>query len=295
MGLSFGSNKSKQAAGEVKVWKPAEPFLIKGMKSAAGMFDQSAGTQAYQGDTYAGADPGMLEQFLTGAQRFSNDMGETGKYLAGQARDAIGLGTGSALGDYMNDLQNKQGALQAGNSYATSPIADGLIDATNRDVTRGLVENDLPQARLAAIGSGNSGSSRLGAREAILQRGAEDRMADTSASIRGSLFDRGTNDYNTNISARGNQLAQLFNQGLSGLGQSSAMGQQGMDARQLAMGIDQGNRQGYTDQNVDRFDRNDNRTFDLLNRYWSIVGGNLGQGTAGASKSSGFNAGVRLV
>lgn len=295
MGISFGSNKSKQAAGEVKVWKPAEPFLIKGLQSAAGAFNASAGTPAYQGDTYAGADPGMLAEFLSGAREFSDDMAGKGQYLAGQAREALGLGTGSALGDFMNDLQDKYGAQKAGNSYATSPIADGLVDASNRDVTRALVENDLPQARLAAIGSGNSGSSRLGAREAILQRGAEDRMADTSASIRGALFDRGASDYNTNISARGAQLAQLFNQGISGFGQAAALGQQGMDAQQLAMGIDQGNRQGYVDQAVDRFDRNDNRAFDLLNRYWAIVSGNLGQSTSGASKSSGFSAGVKLV
>lgn len=292
MGLNFGKTSSKSGPGEVKVWKPQEKSLMQGLGAASDIFGSQRNTPAYMGDTFAGIDPALLETIKGQATSLGNQISPAVSNLFGQGSDFMGQAGGANLSSLMTDINDREGALKSGNSYASSKYADDLISATNNDIWRGVSENDLPQARLGAIGSGNSGSSRLGAREGIITRGAEDRMSSNAANVRGGFFDRGVSEFNNNIASRSGQLSTLFNQGLGAFNQGAGLIDQSQGALQGAAAFDAQNRQGYLDQSQQAFDRTDQRPWELLNRFWQIAGGNIGQGTSGASKSSGFNFGI---
>src|SRR3546814_17606188 len=66
-----------------------------------------------------------------------------------------------------------------------------MIDANSRDVVRNLNEETLPGIDRQATATGGINSSRAGVAAAIARRGAEDRVADISASIRGEAKNRG--------------------------------------------------------------------------------------------------------
>lgn len=293
MGISFGGG-SKSAPSTVQVWKPQERSLVRGLNEANDIYSQQKGTPAYGGDTYAGMDMGILGQVMNGARDFSQKAQGWGNNLAQQGMDLFGLSGGQNLASLLFDMNNKDGAMEAGSRAASSPYATDMISAVNNDVARGVAENDLPQARLSAIGSGNSGSSRLGAREAIITRGAEDRMAANAANIRGSFFDKGTSEYNNNISTRSNELASLFNRGLSAVGAASDTQGQSTAQLQNALGLDQANRQGFLDQDYNKWNLADMRPWEMLQRMWGITGQNIGQMANGGSKSS-PSYGFRLI
>jgi hypothetical protein len=292
MGLNFGSTKSKSGPGQVSVWKPQEKFLTQGLTGASDIYGSQKNTPAYMGDTFAGIDPALMATIKGQATTLGNQINPAVASLFGQGSDFMGQAGGDNLASLMTDMNDREGALKSGNTFASSKYADDLISATNNDIWRGVSENDLPQARMAAIGSGNSGSSRLGAREGIITRGAEDRMGANAANVRGGFFDRGVSEFNNNIATRAGQLSNLFNQGQSAFGTGADLIGQGQGALQGAAAFDAQNRQGYLDQSMQAFDRADQRPWDLLNRFWQIAGGNIGQGTSGASKSSGFNFGI---
>lgn len=275
----------------MKVWKPAEPYLKYGMSEGARVYGGQRGSPFYNGDLYANMDPNAMKAVMENAQRLTGSINPAVSSLAGVGSNFLGNASGDLMSRTMNNLSDPNGANAAGYSLANSGMADGLVSAANRDVARNLNENELPGARLAAMGTGNINSSRLGAREAILQRGAEDRMADTSAGIRGDMYDRGVSNFNTNVGQSQQMLGQMFNQGLGAYQGAAGLAQQSGDAMQQAAAFQQGDSQGELDALFKQWQGGDQRSWDLLNRYWAMAGGNLGSSTSGGSKSSSFSLG----
>src|SRR3546814_8743851 len=78
-----------------------------------------------------------------------------------------------------------------------------MIDANSRDVVRNLNEETLPGIDRQATATGGINSSRAGVAAGIAQRGAEDRIADISSTIRGDAYNRGPS------LAQGDRGAQL--------------------------------------------------------------------------------------
>ena len=74
--------------------------------------------------------------------------------------------------------------------YINNDVLSGQIDAVGRDVRRNLTEQVKPTIAANAAVTGNSGSSRRAVQDAIAERGAADRMADISAGMRGSAYDK---------------------------------------------------------------------------------------------------------
>jgi hypothetical protein len=274
------------------VWGPQAPYLKQGFSNASQILGQQNGTPAFQGDTFAALDPTMLGNITSNAANMSKQLLPATQQLSGAGQHFMNLASGSPLDSYMSDLNNKNGALDLGNTYANSSVADNLIAANNRDIYRGLNENDIPQTRLSAIGSGNMGSSREMMNEAILGRGAEDRSAANAAQIRSNLFNQGTSAYDSNMSSRAAELANLFNQGQGAYSNLASLASANNEQTQSAATIEAQNRQGGLDQAVNQFNMNDTRPWDILNRFWGIVGNGLGQSTQGGSKSSSFSFGI---
>lgn len=137
------------------------------------------------------------------AQNWANGGFNQGTALTNNAVNSIaaygqqGMGAGAsginALMDaYQRAGEDRTGAIvQAANEYANNPVINGAIDAASRDVTRNLQENELTSLNRQASLGGNLNSSRAGAAQAIAERGAADRIADISSTMRSQAYQQG--------------------------------------------------------------------------------------------------------
>lgn len=130
--------------------------------------------------------------------------------LPGIANGAAGV-FGDVTSRWMDGGQPQVGDLNFdyARRVADNPQMDAMITAALRDPMRQLTEQDLPGLYGAAAGTGNTGSSRTGLAEGILQRGFEDRAADVGATMRGAAYDRG-------LTIAGDQAIQNAQLGLQG-------------------------------------------------------------------------------
>lgn len=162
---------------------------------------------------------------LTAAANGQPMVGPTAAGTAGMAGQTGALSTAQGL------VQQAQGdpaqrALQAAQGYANDPTVDAQIDAAARDVTRTFSEQTMPGLNARASAGGNVNSARAGAAEAVAARGAQDRIADTAAAIRGNAFNTGVqasltgNAQNNALALGANDQAAGISGALSGLGES---------------------------------------------------------------------------
>lgn len=284
---SFNSGPSK--------WQ--EGYLNTAFNGAEDIYNSQKGSAYYQGETYAGmseeqkAALAKLRDYAgTNGLSAANQLGAVGSALAGSAGKAT-----DAMDRYMAMAGEDATAsnIEAATKYADNPYVASMIDANTRDVSRTLNEQTLPGIDRQASATGNLNSSRAGVAAGIARRGAEDRIADISATIRGNAYSQGLNlaqtDRANTLSAIGNAASGYLSQASTGLGALSA----GNDAAYKAFdavnsGYDQerADAQGKLDADFNKWKGEDSRESDLLSRYAEIVAGNQwGQSGTSTSKS----------
>lgn len=204
--------------------------------------------------------------------------------------------------------------------YANNQYTQGIIQDAVRDDVRAVTEQALPALNRSAAMGGNLNSSRTGVSEGILQRGLQDRIADVSSSIRGNAYNNGLQ---TALSERGQSLdaqlaangqqASIANQQIGNklaanqqVGQAYGMGLQGIgSAAQTrdavagdllkAGGLLQSDQQAQYDDAFGRWQDNDNRMWDLFNRYNATLNGTGGQYTSERGPGGGGSLGGALI
>ena len=191
-----------------------------------------------------------------------NTLYDTGTTGAADATTFMDQGRG--FGQNYQNLYNQASQDMLGNAinYATANT-DPLLRSAMRDDYRNLMENQLPGTGLSASSTGNTNSSRRGVAEAVLERGYQDRQADTAASIQDNLISR-------SLAAQQNQLNNMTtaNQNLAGLydlgfDQAGAAGGR-MTTAGGAFRTDEQNRMN---DDRDRFERMRDFNMDQLNAY----------------------------
>ena len=258
--------------------------MIANAGGAMGQFGNGMARQGYGGAmNYAnramGSGPmrgagfafGAGNQYASGAQGF--DAAQGGGANFGMANN-MGNSASTAGPASMNSAVN-QGFDQSNlSNYINNDVLQGQIDASTRDITRNLNENQLTGSASNAAASGNSGSSRRAVMDAIATRGANDRSADIASNMRGNAynqalgieagrasqnagFQQGANQANANFMQNANQFNagqqnQLRSQGFTMGGnqlQNNLSRQQQADqfnagqvnqARQFGTGVGQG-------------------------------------------------------
>lgn len=285
-GLFSGSQKTKsESTTDTGPSKFQQPYLTTAFDGAQSSYNSSSGSPFYQGALYAG----MTDQA-------KSDLGATRDYATntglGTANQLSGLGSsllgnlgkaGTALDDFQT-LANgdaTQANITAAGKYADNPYLDAQIDAVNRDVGRTLNEQTLPGIDRQASGTGNINSSRAGVAAGIAQRGAADRMADNSATLRSQAYQSGLTlaqqDRSNQLSSLGsiaNGYMGLGSQGLSAIGQGAQIGTNALNTINSANALEQADRQGQADADYATWQGNDTRESDLLSRYYNIIGSN---------------------
>lgn len=290
MGKLFSGSQKTTTKNEP--WKPQSDAL-KGIFSSAGdIYNQQKGTDFYQGPLYAGMNDmtrGGIDatgQFVTNTANPMIGQGTAGMFQgAGMVNPAMSDMYSTATGDMVGE------DLATAARYASDPNMQGVIDAANRDTARSLYEEQLPDLNRNASASGNMNSTRAGVMEGVMRRGADDRMADTSAAIRSGAFNSGLDASRANRMDRMNAMGDIGRMGMSafGAGLSGSNAQlDNLDAMIRAGMIDQTDRQGMADADFARWEGQDTRQNDLLSRYYGILGANDWGGTQETkTKSSG--------
>ena len=184
----------------------------------------------------------LLEQpLLTGDERVADLQGQhieasnlLADYATGQGADSanalIGAGQDSLGGlglgqDALTSVLGQGPATNNGvnldnvNSYINNDVLNGQIDAASRDVVRNFSEGQAPASRLAQALSGGTGSTRGAIGDAILQRGAEDRLGDIASQFRSNAYGQalniGANEAAQNASLQNAGLDRSLNAGNS--------------------------------------------------------------------------------
>ena len=262
-----------------------KPYLTGLFDAAQGAFNSQTGTPYYQGSTYAGmSDQGKaaldaMRSYASGTGLgTANTLSSIGTNLAGYAGKS-----GQTLDQYLAMANEDPTAanMSAASRYADNPYLQSQIDAVGADVRRNLTENVLPGVDRAASAGGNINSSRAGIASGIAMRGAQDQMAQTAAQMRGEAWDKGLgyarddraqrlNAYGTAADAYGN----LGSTGMRAMSDGVNAGYGAFDEMNNAEQLGQKDNQGYLDQDFQKWQGNDTRQWDLLNRYNSIVAGN---------------------
>ncbi|WP_249156708.1 tail fiber domain-containing protein [Bradyrhizobium sp. KB893862 SZCCT0404] len=103
----------------------------------------------------------------------------------------------SALGTALQGLTNYKPTggtdsnIAAATAYANNPAVDGMVASAMRDATRQVSEQTLPQLQRSSALTGNTLGTRSAISQGLVERGLADATADTSANIRGNLFNAG--------------------------------------------------------------------------------------------------------
>jgi hypothetical protein len=283
MGSLFKPSEQKTTSTSTP-WGPQGDALKGAFGDAKSIYDSQQGTPWYQGDLYAGMDP-LTSQGINASSGFATGAG------ANAANTALGSGAGMlGLGGRAYDAlfgaasqDPTQANIDAAGQYANNPYMSGMIDAASRDVSRNLYENQLPGLNEAATSSGNMNSSRAGVAEGIMRRGAADQIGDIASNMRGQAYQSGLglaeNARGTNMNAL-NAATGAFGQGLGAMGQGFGMAN--TNNQNLISGgqLNQQDQQGQLNADFQQWNGNDQRQNDLLNRYYSIIGGQNWGGTA---------------
>lgn len=260
--------------GATEAWNLAKPFQSQALGGLGNLANQVAANPAFAGQRVAALNP-----FQTNA---ANTLGGFSGNTAGLAQNFMNAGVGNLNagagvgGNYQNifntaSMDPTQGIIDAAGMYANNPFVTGMIDAAGRDTVRQLTEQALPSLARGLSGSGNTNSTRGGVESAILQRGAQDRLADISSGIRSQFFGQGLNmaqnQYNQNL-----QNMMAANQGLmqaGGFGADLLSGGQqfagnAFNLGNTAGGLFQAQNQAELDAQKARFDESINNPLSVF-------------------------------
>jgi hypothetical protein len=200
-------------------WGPQDSYLRDIFDRAQDTYGKAQG-QSYTGDHLAGFRPEQLDMFK-GMTNYANTS-PIATMLQGQGGNLSRVGQG-AVGTGLSGLKDfrptdTMGTITDAGLYADNPYMSSMVDAAMRDANRATYEEAIPGVQRNAALTGNTNSSRTGAREAVLQRANQDRAGDIGAQMRGAAYSQGIDAAQNE---RQMEMARLM--GLTGTGLQTAV------------------------------------------------------------------------
>lgn len=296
-GLAGSQSKGGGTTTETRTpWSEQQPYLKYGFEQGRTATENALANPVYQGQRVAAMTPEQ-QALINQATGFAG-----GQFPTAQTIQNLGLGMvtpGAQFGQNAANIYGQvagvdptQQILANAAQYANNPYTQGIVDAASRDVSRNLLENQLPSLAMGATGTGNINSTRAGAQQAIAERGAAERLADISSNIRGQFFQTGLNQsqnqYNQNLQnqlAANEALRQSFGAGISGVQTGQQLGTGAFGLGSTAAAMPQAQQQAELNAQIQKFAEERGVPLDILKQYMGIVGGNYG-GTATATAPS---------
>lgn len=278
-------------------WKVQQPYLLAGFQGASNNYQDAMKNPYYTGDLYAGLDP-MQRQAIQGTQAFATGQGaDASNALLNTSMGMLNpssqgmLNAGSGLLNMAMSDPTQANTMAAG-AYADNPYLNGAIDAASRDVTRNLTEQVLPGINRLGSATGNTNSSRTGIAEGLALRGAQDRVGDIAATMRGDAWNRGlqTAEAARQANMQGMQSAgSLYGSAMDNANRGTAAGLTAgfgnLDYLSRAGGMLQANQQGQLDAALKAYTNQQQMPSQWLNNYMTAIKGNYGNTTTESSNN----------
>jgi hypothetical protein len=296
-----GGAQKAQTTYEVKdPWSGQQPYLKDAMSQAQALYNQTKATNSpgYQGDFKAQATPQQISTFqnalgwnnTTGQGAVNNTIGAGNQQLQqGQA----GLGEAQQGLTNFNNKDWTQQHIQDAGQYANNPFMQSMIDAASSDAKRTFSEQTMRGIDQNAAATGNMNSTRAGVSAGIAQRGLADEVGNLSANMRGNAWNTGLQMSQADqgsllqgLLGKANVSQGQVSTGLGALSQGTDMQKGLLDQDTLATSMLQGFDQSKIDNNMEKYDYANNKAWNNLGNYWSIVGDkSWGGTTSGVSKT----------
>lgn len=280
-------------------WGPQSNYLKDIFSKAQGTYNNVANVDPYTGDMIAGFRPEQIQQFnsmlgYANSSPAAQDLYGYGSNAAQAGQGAMNYGLSGLQG--FNPMDTAGTIADAG-MYADNPYLSSMVDAAMRDANRSTYEENIPQVRRQAALSGNTNSSRTGAREAILERGNMDRAADVSASLRGNAYDTGLQAAQSQRAMELARLGDVTSQGTnaSALGTGNLSNSVATMRDLFGIGAEGGaglraSDQASLDNEYAKWQQaqtNNQLQWDALNNYYNLVGNkNWGSQTKGTGTTN---------
>jgi len=192
-------------------------------------------------------NPNQGSNFAFGAgNRYAQGAGQAGVAQGGGANfgmaNAMGNTASTAGAANMNSAVNQGFNQNNLSNYLNNDVLQGQINASTRDITRNLNENQLTGNASSAAATGNSGSSRRAVMDAIATRGANDRSADVAANMRGNAYSQALG-IESGRASQNAQFQQGANQANAGFQQNANQFNAGQQNQLRSQGFSMGGSQ----------------------------------------------------
>lgn len=296
---SSDSKQTQQTSQSTNPWAVQAPYLTQGFEQASQALQGAQNTAAPSGFVaqFTPDQLGVFQQMLRYGQNggISQQTADAAGRLTGAGTDAASGGL-TALANY-KPATSSQSVLSDANTFANNPAISDMVDAATRDARRAVYENALPAVDRNAAATGNLNSSKSEIAKGIIERGLAEKTLDASANLRGDAFNRGLSTA-TNI-AQGNDQNALqallsrvsggTNAAQTGIGGGSSAINQQSSLFDLANQGGAGQReaaQAALDEQLKKYGFGANSQFDLLDRYWNIVGGKNWGGSSSGTQTT---------
>jgi len=285
---------------------PQEQAMLPYMQEALPLYksaiNDAMASGPYGGATYAGMNQGQTNN-LNNYLNYLSSQGNTAGTISNLGSNLVSNNAGAyqgainQLGNFNSGMTNVGQNVADASAYAfnpmTSSIIQNAINASNKVLGRQQAGLDV-----SASPSGNLNSSRTGALEANLVSDAQDRVANLTADVYGSQYDKGLSTAMTARNQAEGRNFQALNNYLSATGQGLGTGvdlmgtglQMGTGLMDKAIGIGQmgqQERQAQMDANMADYER---RRMDPVNMTGAYLSSTMMQprGTFSAPQPSMF-------
>lgn len=280
----FESKKKTSQSVDMGPWKEQQPFLKDAWGDAQSLYDKQSAQPGYEGDFFATMSPSQQALIKSMIGYSTGEATNRADTLYGQANNMTTTGmngvtnTANAITDFANT--DRTGAIisDAGR-IADNPYMSDMVKATMTDAYRGASENTIPNLYRDAASGSNLNSSRTALMQGVVERGLAEKTADVSSLLRGNAYNKGLDI------GFGNQKLNLESL-LGAGGLYDSLNKTGLVANELATrqrdtATDRGmageemlrqNAQMGLDNDYAKFRYAEDRPWDLLNRYYGIVG-----------------------
>jgi hypothetical protein len=301
--MSGSSTTTGTSESKTEPWGPQK----QGLKTAfTGALDgyKDANSAVAPDQFIAGMTPEQTDVFrqmlgyANGSAGNAAAAGNAGVGMIGMGANGLQGSLSGLEGFDPTKLNNTNSIIESATKYANNPAVDGMINAAMRDSRQQVRDVQLPGIGANAAVTGNTNSSRTGIAEGLVERGLAQQTADTSANIRGSMFDKGlelaqsgadSNNASTlaALNARGALSGSAYSSGADGVSKSiNDQGNLFAMANMGGAGLQQG-KQLTLDNLLAQYQSKVSSPFDAEKGLMSIFGtNNWGGTTTGTTTSS---------
>lgn len=281
-----GGGKTQTTVENKEPWVGQMPYLKDAFDEAQVLYDQKKeqNDPGYTGEFYAPVRPEQTAAFEN-ALNFANGTGKQAVNTAmNTGTQATGLGfagSAGALGGLF-DMAGKdttQSNINAANQYANNPYLNEMVDAGMMDARRQFSEQLMPGMERKAAATGNVNSSRQGIAQGIAERGLGEQAAGLRATLQGDAWKTGLGAAQADearrqqaMGAAGSLSSNMLSQGLQGLTSGTDMAQKNNDLATVSSSMLQQLDQQKIDNDLAKWNYEQDKDWDHLARYWGIVG-----------------------